>query len=70
VTVDSLGVVRSLSEGTGGISVAAAGLSGGATFTVRPRVPHTACMVFSKRRRTQQACATLSITMRERGVTP
>ena len=66
VTVDSAGVVRSLGEGAAQITVHAAGLRGATMFTVLPRLPHTSCMVFAQRRRTQQSCVTFDITIRER----
>ena len=66
VKVDGTGAVRSVAEGTGLVTVQAAGLSGAATFTVRPRLPHTSCMVFSQRRQSKQSCVTLDFVVRER----
>jgi hypothetical protein len=66
LAVDGAGVVRSLAEGAAAITVEADELRGAATFTVRPRLPHTSCMVFAQRRQTRQSCVTLGFTMRER----
>lgn len=70
VTVDSGGRVQSRAEGTGQVTVQAEGLTAGATFTVQPRLPHTACMVFARRRQSRQSCVTLALTLRERTVAP
>jgi hypothetical protein len=67
VTVDGAGVVRSAGEGAARVTVRADGLLGAATFTVRPRVPHTSCMVFTARRQSRQSCVTLDFVVRERG---
>jgi hypothetical protein len=66
VTVDGAGLVRSLDQGAARVSVHAAELTGAATFTVQPHLPHTSCMVFAQRRQTKQACVTLDFVMRER----
>jgi hypothetical protein len=66
VKVDGTGAVRSVAEGTGLVTVQAEGLSGAATFTVRPRLPHTSCMVFAQRRQSKQSCVTLDFVVRER----
>jgi hypothetical protein len=66
VSVDSAGVVRSVGEGAARVTVQADGLFGAATFTVRPRLAHTSCMVFAARRRTRQSCVTLDFTVRAR----
>jgi hypothetical protein len=66
VLVDSVGVVRSFGEGTARISVHAGELTGGATFTVRPRLPHTSCMVVEVRRQNRQSCVTIDLIVRER----
>lgn len=66
VTVDGAGVVRSLGEGTARIVVRADQLTGAATFTVQPRLPHTSCMVFAQRRQTRQSCVTLDFVLHER----
>jgi hypothetical protein len=67
LSVDSAGIVRSLGEGTARVLVQADQLSGAATFTVTPRLPHTSCMVFAQRRQTRQSCVTLDLTVREGG---
>ncbi len=68
VTVDSAGVVRSSGEGDAQVIVQADEVVGAAAFTVRPRLPHTSCMVVAQRRRTQQSCVTLDFVLREREV--
>jgi hypothetical protein len=65
VTVDSSGVVRSNGEGDARITLQADDLFGEAIFTVRPRLLHTSCMVFTQRRQTQQSCVTLGFVVRE-----
>ncbi|WP_284351369.1 hypothetical protein [Roseisolibacter agri] len=65
VDVDGSGVVRSQGEGSARVTVQADALVGAATFTVRPRLPHTSCMVFAQRRQTRQACVTLDFVVRE-----
>jgi hypothetical protein len=67
LVVDGSGIVRSLGEGTARVLVQADQLSGAATFTVTPRLPHTSCMVFAQRRQTRQSCVTLDLTVREGG---
>jgi hypothetical protein len=66
-TVDDAGVVRSIAEGTAQITVRADEIVGSATFAVRPRLPHTSCMVYAQRRQSRQSCVTLDLTLRERG---
>jgi hypothetical protein len=66
VTVDSAGLVRSSGEGDAKVMVHADDLAGAATFTVRPRLSHTSCMVFAQRRRPLQSCVTLDFVVRER----
>jgi len=66
VTVDSTGAVRSSGEGASRITVAAVGLTGSATFTVRPRLPHTSCMQFAQRRQPRTSCVTLDFVVHER----
>lgn len=66
VAVDSAGVVRSLGEGAARVSVRAGELVGAATFSVRPRLPHTTCMVFTQRRAARQSCVTLDFFLRVR----
>jgi hypothetical protein len=66
VTVDSAGVARSVAEGSTQITVDGADLSGAVTFAVRPRRPHTSCMVFARRRQTRRSCVTLDLVVRER----
>jgi hypothetical protein len=65
LAVDGAGVVRSLAEGAGRVTVHVEALTGAATFTVSPRRPHTSCMVFALRRQTKQACVTVDFVMRE-----
>jgi hypothetical protein len=65
--VDGSGIVRSLGEGTARILVQAGQLTGAATFTVAPRLPHTSCMMFARRRQTRQSCVTLDLLVREDG---
>jgi hypothetical protein len=65
-TVDSAGVVKSMAEGLSVVTVQAVGLFGAVTFTVRPRLPHTSCMVFAQRRQSKQSCVTVDFTIRER----
>jgi hypothetical protein len=65
-TVDSTGVVKSLAEGLSVVTVQTAGLLGVVIFTVRPRLPHTSCMVFAQRRQSKQSCVTVDFTVRER----
>jgi hypothetical protein len=66
VSVDTNGVVRSLGEGSARVTVQAGDLSGATNFIVRPRLPHTSCMVFAQRRQTKQSCVTLEFMMHER----
>lgn len=66
VTVDAAGLVRSTGEGDAAVRVRADDATATATFTVRPRVPHTSCMVYAQRRTSKQACVTLDFVMRER----
>jgi hypothetical protein len=68
VAVDSGGVARSVAEGSARVTVHGADLAGAATFTVRPRRPHTSCMVFARRRQTRRSCVTLDLVVREREV--
>lgn len=65
-TVDSTGLVRSAQEGNARIVVQVGSLGTAASFTVRPRVPHTSCMVYAQRKQTRQSCVTLDFVMRER----
>ena len=66
VAVDAAGVLRSVGEGAARVTVRSDELSGAATFSVRPRLPHTSCMVFAQRKQTRQSCVTLDFVMRAR----
>lgn len=66
VAVDSAGNVRSIGEGSAGITARTEALSATTAFTVNPRLVHTSCMVYGQRRKVQQSCVTLGFVMRER----
>ena len=66
LAVDAAGVLRSVGEGAARVTVRSDALSGAATFSVQPRLPHTSCMVFAQRKQTRQSCVTLDFVMRER----
>lgn len=63
VIVDETGVVRSRKLGVARVSASLAGLSTNVTFAVDPRLAHTACMVYAKRRRASQQCVTNGFTV-------
>ena len=63
-TVDSVGVVRSVAEGNANITATVQSLSARATFSVRPRLAHTSCMVYAPRKQTRQSCVTLDFVVR------
>lgn len=70
VSVDSTGTVRAIADGSAPVTVQAGTLAGQATFTVNARLPHTSCMVFTRRREQRQRCVTLAVTRRAAGTTP
>ena len=66
LSVDGVGVVRSLGEGTARVTVRADALAAATVFTVQPRLPHTACMQFTQRRQSHQSCVTVDLVLHER----
>jgi hypothetical protein len=66
VTVDASGAVRSAGEGSAQVTVQVGGLTGSLPFTVRPRLPHTSCMVYARRGASRESCVTLGFVLRER----
>lgn len=70
LAVDSLGVVRSQREGAGRVSVFSGTLGTGVTFTVNPRLAHTACMVYSRRKQAKQSCVTNDLVVQAREARP
>jgi hypothetical protein len=65
ITVDGTGVVQSAGAGDAQVTVQAGGLTGRVSFTVQPRLPHTSCMVYARRRESRQSCVTLGFVLRE-----
>lgn len=56
VRVDSTGTVRTLKEGIARISALVGDVRWSTTISVQPNFPHTSCMVYVRRRRSQQVC--------------
>ncbi len=66
VTVDSLGVARSRSEGVARIIASSGSASTTLNITVSPRLPHVSCMVYAQRRQSKTSCVSLDFVIRER----
>lgn len=66
VSIDSLGVARSRTEGRSSVTATSGDVSATAALTVAPRLPHTSCMVYNARRQSRSACVSLDFVLRER----
>ncbi len=66
VTIDSLGVARSRSEGVARVIASSGSVSKSLNITVSPRLPHVSCMVYAQRRQSKTSCVSLDFVIRER----
>ena len=70
VNVDPTGGVWSRKLGVARVFASYGELGASVMFTVDPRLAHTACMVYAKRRRATQDCVTNGFTVHARSVQP